>query len=114
MRPLYHAKADRFSQKAGELRQGGVALLAALHPEQHQLFVRTVAHTIMGLGGDSEKDTDVRLEQNGPISDEDIVDALATVLEQESFNHKDLQALDGRLDWVARNTSHTYRERMRK
>ena len=101
MRPLYHAKADRFSEKAVELRQDGVAwlaALAALHPEQHQLFVRTVAHTIMGLGGDSEKDTDVRLEQNGPISDEDIVDALATVLEQESFNHKHLQALDGRLD----------------
>ena len=101
MRPLYHAKADRFSEKAVELRQGGAALLAALaalHPEQHALFVRTVAHVVMGLGGDSEKDTDVRLEENGPISDEEIVDALATVLEQESFNHKDLQALDGRLD----------------
>ena len=101
MRPLYHAKADRFSEKAGELRRGGVeslAALAALHPEQHALFVRTVAHVIMGLGGDSEKDTAVRLEARGPISDEEIVDALATVLEQESFNHKDLQALDGRLD----------------
>jgi pyruvate-ferredoxin/flavodoxin oxidoreductase len=101
MRPLYHAKADRFSEKAGELRQSGVeglAALAALHPEQHALFVRTVAHVIMGLGGDSASDTDARLEARGPISDEEIVDALATVLEQESFNHKDLQAIDGRLD----------------
>ena len=101
MRPLYHAKADRFSEKADELRRGGVeslAALAALHPEQHALFVRTVAHVVMGLGGDSDKDTAVRLEARGPISDEEIVDALATVLEQESFNHKDLQALDGRLD----------------
>jgi len=101
MRPLYHAKADRFSEKAGALRQDGVeglAALAALHPEQHALFVRTVAHVIMGLGGDSASDTDARLEARGPISDEEVVDALATVLEQESFNHKDLQALDGRLD----------------
>ncbi len=101
MRPLYHAKADRFSEKAGELRQGGeegLAALAALHPEQHALFVRTVAHAIMGLGGDSVSDTDARLEARGPISDGEIVDALATVLEQESFNHKELQPIDGRLD----------------
>jgi pyruvate-ferredoxin/flavodoxin oxidoreductase len=101
MRPLYHAKADRFSEKAGKLRQGGasgLAALAALHPEQHALFVRTVAHVIMGLGGDSDEDTDARFEAHGPISDDAIVDALASVLEQESFNHKDLQALDGRLD----------------
>ncbi len=101
MRPLYHAKADRFSEKASELRQGGeegLAALAALHPEQHALFVRTVAHAIMGLGGDSVSDTDARLEARGPISDGEIVDALATVLEQESFNHKELQPIDGRLD----------------
>ncbi len=101
MRPLYHAKADRFSEKATALRQGGVAslgALAALHPDQHALFVRTVAHVVMGLGGDSDRDTVTRLEARGPILDDEIVDALATVLEQESFNHKDLQALDGRLD----------------
>ena len=101
MRPLYHAKADRFAEKATKLRASGVVELAALaflHPEQHALFVRTVAHTIMGLGGDSDKDTDARLEAHGPLSDETIIDALATVLEQESFNHKYLQALDGRLD----------------
>ncbi|MEE2965726.1 MAG: 2-oxoacid:acceptor oxidoreductase family protein, partial [Acidobacteriota bacterium] len=101
MRPLYHAKADRFSEKASELRQGGeegLAALAALHPEQHALFVRTVAHAIMGLGGDSVSDTDARLEARGPISDGEVVDALATVLEQEAFNHKELQPIDGRLD----------------
>ena len=101
MRPLYHAKADRFAEKATELRASGVeelAALAALHPEQHAIFARTVAHAIMGLGGDSDADTDARLEAHGAISDEDVIDALATVLEQESFNHKYLQALDGRMD----------------
>ena len=101
MRPLYHAKADRFSEKAQALRATGVeelAALAALHPEQHALFVRSVAHVIMGLGGDSDADTDARLTAHGEITDEEIIDALATVLEQEAFNHKQLQALDGRLD----------------
>ncbi len=101
MRPLYHAKADRFSEKAQALRATGVeelAALAALHPEQHALFVRSVAHVIMGLGGESDADTDARLAAHGEISDEEVIDALATVLEQEAFNHKQLQAIDGRLD----------------
>ena len=101
MRPLYHAKADRFIEKAQALRATGaeeLAALAALHPERHALFVRLVAHVIMGLGGDSDADTDARLAAHGEISDEEIIDALATVLEQEAFNHKQLQPLDGRLD----------------
>ena len=100
MRPLYHAKAERFSQKATQLRATGVARLASLTaatPAQYTRFVRTVAHVILGLGGDSEADTTMRLEAHGPISDEEVVDALATVLEQEAFNHRELQALDGRL-----------------
>jgi pyruvate-ferredoxin/flavodoxin oxidoreductase len=101
MRPLYHAKADRFTEKAQALRATGaeeLAALAALYPERHALFVRLVAHVIMGLGGDSDADTDARLAAHGEISDEEIIDALATVLEQEAFNHKQLQPLDGRLD----------------
>ena len=100
MRPLYHAKADRFMAKATDLRTSGVEKLLVLKTgdaDQHARFVNTVAHVIMGLGGDSE-DTMARLAAHRPISDEEIVDALATVLEQESFNHKDLQAIDGRLN----------------
>ena len=100
MRPLYHAKAERFSQKAAQVRSTGIARLAALaaaNPAQHTRFVRTVAHVILGLGGDSEEDTTRRIEAHGPIADDEIVDALATVLEQEAFNHGELQALDGRL-----------------
>ena len=101
MRPLYHAKADRFAAKSAHLRMEGTAKLAAVaarDADQHAQFVKTVAHVIMGLGGDLDQDTAARIEAHGPISDEEIVDALATVLEQESFNHKELQALDGRLD----------------
>jgi pyruvate-ferredoxin/flavodoxin oxidoreductase len=82
------------------VRSTGIARLAALaaaNPAQHTRFVRTVAHVILGLGGDSEEDTTRRIEAHGPIADDEIVDALATVLEQEAFNHGELQALDGRL-----------------
>ena len=52
----------------------------------------------MGLGGEDEKDTKARIARNGPISDQELVNAIvASVMLQEAFNHKDLQAIDGRL-----------------
>ncbi len=100
MRPLYHAKADRLRAKADELDASGVRKLAALkarNPEEYDLLRQAFAHLLMGLGGEDEKDTKERIAQNGPISDQAIVGALTAVMRQEAFNHKDLQALDGRL-----------------
>ena len=100
MRPVFHAKADRLVALADRFEQDGPARLAALaarDPEQHQLFVRTVAHIVMGLGGDTDEDTTARLEARGPIPDAEVVGALAAVMRQEAFNHRELQALDGRL-----------------
>ena len=60
MRPVFHAKADRFRAKADELDREGVAKLAALKersPEEYALFRQAVAHLLMGLGGEDEKDT---------------------------------------------------------
>ena len=34
---------------------------------------------------------------HGPIADVDIVKAITAVMRQEAFNHKNLQAIDGRL-----------------
>ncbi|MXZ71075.1 MAG: oxidoreductase [Acidobacteria bacterium] len=100
LRPIFHAKADRLVALADRFEQDGPARLAALadrDPEQHRLFVRTVAHIVMGLGGDTDDDTTARLEAHGPIADKDAVGAIAAVMRQEAFNHHDLQALDGRL-----------------
>ncbi|MXY24953.1 MAG: oxidoreductase [Acidobacteria bacterium] len=100
LRPIFHAKADRLIALADRFEQDGPARLAALadrDPEQHRLFVRTVAHIVMGLGGDTDDDTTARLEAHGPIADKDAVGAIAAVMRQEAFNHRDLQALDGRL-----------------
>ena len=100
MRPLFHAKADRFRAKADQLDREGVARLIALKersPEEYALFRQAVAHLLMRLGGEDDKDTKARMADHGPISDEDIIGALTAVMRQEAFNHKNLQAIDGRL-----------------
>src|SRR5438270_2431211 len=100
MRPLFHAKADRFRAKADQLERVGVDQLAAIKArsqEEYELFRQAVAHLLMGLGGEDDKDTKVRMAAHGPISDKDIIGAMTAVMRQEAFNHKNLQAIDGRL-----------------
>ena len=99
MRPLYHAKADRFRAKADQLDREGVEKLAALKArsqEEYDLYKQTIAHLLMGLGGEDEKDTKARIAGHAPISDKESVAAIAAVLRQEAFNHRNLQAIDGR------------------
>ncbi len=100
MRPVYHAKADRLRAKAArldELGQRRLAELAARSPEEYSLFKQAVAHLLMGLGGEDEKDTKARIAAHGEISDVEIVRAVTAVMRQEAFNHKELQSVDGRL-----------------
>src|SRR5205814_5889736 len=76
MRPLFHAKADRFRAKADQLERDGVQRLAALmerRQEEYELFRMAVAHLLMRLGGEDEKDTKGRIAGHGPISDGEIV-----------------------------------------
>ena len=100
MRPLYHAKADRLRAKADQLDKDGVQKLAALKErsqEEYDLLRQAVAHMLMGLGGEDDKDTKARIAAHGPISDRDVIDAVIAVMRQEAFNHKNLQPIDGRL-----------------
>src|SRR5215471_1361122 len=100
MRPIYHAKADRFIAKAAQLEQAGTQRLAELKERcqpEYELFRQAVAHFLMGLGGEDDKDTRARIAAHGPITDAEIVAALTAVLRQEAFNHKQLQPVDGRL-----------------
>ncbi len=100
LRPLYHAKADRLREKADRIVEEGAGRLAKLAEhdrKQYDLFRRSIAHTVMGLGGDTDDDTTGRIETNGDISDATALDALVTVMRQEAFNHKELQPVDGRL-----------------
>ena len=99
MRPLFHAKADRFRRKADELEKVGEQKLAemkARSQEEYDLFRQAVAHLLMGLGGEDDNDTKKRIAAHGPLSDQDIVGAITSVLRHEAFIHKNLQAIDGR------------------
>jgi pyruvate-ferredoxin/flavodoxin oxidoreductase len=104
MRPVYHAKADRFVAKAGELEKNGVAKLAVLKARsiaEYEQLRQVLAHLVLGLGGEDDADTKARIaayeQKNGPISDGQLVEAVAAVLLTEAFNHKSLQPIDGRL-----------------
>ena len=104
MRPVYHAKSDRFIAKAGELEKTGVAKLAVLKArsqKEYDLLRQAIAHLVLGLGGEDDADTRNRIaayeKAHGPISDAELVEAIAAVLLTEAFNHKSLQAVDGRL-----------------
>src|SRR5215469_6759177 len=76
MRPVYHAKADRFVAKAGDLEKNGAARMAALKESDskgYELLRQTVTHLILGLGGEDDDDTRARIsaheEKNGSVTD---------------------------------------------
>jgi pyruvate-ferredoxin/flavodoxin oxidoreductase len=104
MRPVFHTKADRFVAKAGELEKSGVARLEALkasNEAEYKLLRKAISHIILGLGGEDDKDTSTRVaayeKEHGPITDAQLVEAIAAVMLTEAFNHKSLQPVDGRL-----------------
>jgi len=104
MRPVYHAKSDRFVAKASDLEKTGAAKLAAIKescPEDYARLRQAIAHLVMGLGGEDTTDTKTRIAayeaEHGEITDAQLVEAIAAVLLTEAFNHKNLQPIDGRL-----------------
>jgi len=104
MRPLFHAKSDRLLAKAGELEKTGAAKLEAIlaaDPNKYIFLRNAVLHLILGLGGENEHDTLKRIadyeREHGTVTDAQIIEAIAAVLLTEAFNHKNLQAVDGRL-----------------
>jgi hypothetical protein len=47
--------------------------LQARSQEEYDLFRQAVAHLLMGLGGEDDKDTKERIAGHGPISDRDVI-----------------------------------------
>jgi pyruvate-ferredoxin/flavodoxin oxidoreductase len=104
MRPVFHAKSDRFVAKAGELEKRGAEKLAAIKENNSEDYARmrqAIAHLVMGLGGEDDKDTKRRIaayeQKHGEITDAQLIEAISAVLLTEAFNHKSLQPVDGRL-----------------
>jgi pyruvate-ferredoxin/flavodoxin oxidoreductase len=104
MRPVFHAKSDRLLSKASVLDKDGAKHLAALkerNPGEYALLRQAIVHLVMGLGGEDLDDTLARIAaheaEHGPITDDQLVEAISAVLLTEAFNHKNLQPVDGRL-----------------
>jgi pyruvate-ferredoxin/flavodoxin oxidoreductase len=103
MRPIYHKKADRLRAKAERIEKEGAQKLANLKARdeaEYQLFRKSFAHIIMGLGGEDDQDTARRIAdyeaKHGTITDAQIASGLVAVLRQDAFNHRELQSVDGR------------------
>jgi pyruvate-ferredoxin/flavodoxin oxidoreductase len=100
MRPIFHTKAERLSQKAAQLEESGAAKLKALAKQDqtaYVLFKQAVAHTVMGLGGENDEDTKGRINHNNALKDADVISAMVAILRQDAFNHKECRTIDGRL-----------------
>src|SRR5207245_1235383 len=64
MRPVFHAKADRLRATSDRLDQIGVQKFAELkerNVEEYNMLRQAVAHLLMGLGGEDDKDTRSRI-----------------------------------------------------
>ena len=99
MRPRFHAKAERLVAKAEQVKAAAQRLVAldTKDPEGAARWRRAVAHLVMGQGGETEEDTLARRAAQPEPSDAELLAALALVMETDAFNHRDVQALDGRL-----------------
>ena len=105
MRPVYHAKSDRFVAKAGELEKNGVARLASAqgHAARRNTHCSARPSRISSSASAAKTTPTPRpaspptKPRNGPITDAQLVEAIAAVLLTEAFNHKNLQPIDGRL-----------------
>src|SRR5262249_53097847 len=74
--------------------------LKARSEADYNRFRRAVLHVIMGLGGENDSDTSKRVEayeaKHGVVTDEQLMKNISAVMLQDAFNHRDLQAIDGR------------------
>jgi pyruvate-ferredoxin/flavodoxin oxidoreductase len=99
MRPMYHRHAERLDTKARSLERDGIARLESLQardPAQFDLLKQTIAHAIMGLGGENDEDTRARMG-DADLGPRALVGALTAVMRQEARNRRDLETIDGRL-----------------
>src|SRR3989441_1155991 len=77
MRPIYHKKADRLRAKADRLEKEGAVRLEAVkarNAQEYELYKKSFAHIVIGLGGENDEDTAQRIAsheaKHGAITDE--------------------------------------------
>lgn len=99
MRPMFHRKADRLLKKADELKKDGTAKLNKLEkdqPESYEFLKRTIVHTLLKMGGENVAES-IKRTSAFKGTNADLINAVVMVMEQDAFNHKDLQIRKGKL-----------------
>ena len=105
MRPVFHAKSDRFVAKAGELEKTRRGEAGRAQGEQSgRVRAAAPGHCAPGDGPGRRRRRRTPRRASRPtrrstatITDAQLVEAIAAVLLTEAFNHKNLQPIDGRL-----------------
>ncbi|MGY8771073.1 MAG: 2-oxoacid:acceptor oxidoreductase family protein [Pirellulales bacterium] len=98
MRPIFHNKADRLTQKADQLEQTSVTRLAALKASDgnsYEIIKKTILHLIMGFGRESAEDTQKNIDAGFKGTDKDLIDGLVMVLRQDAENHSNIRPIEG-------------------
>lgn len=98
MRPIYHRKAERLSEKANKVKEMGLQHLNELKAKDtktYELFRRSLLHLLLGLGGVDLEDTNSRIAKEFHGTDETLIEAIIAILKQDSYNHSELQTIEG-------------------
>jgi len=98
MRPMFKSKAQRLYAKADQLEKEGAKKLSELKNKNEESYLnlkKTVLHILMGYGGKDAGETETRIVNEFSGSDQDIVEAIATVMRQDGNDHTDLQVIEG-------------------
>jgi len=99
MRPLWDKKVARELALSEKIKTNGVAALNALKSksnDSYEALKLTIQHLILGLGSDSKEETLKRIKEEYKGTDENLISALAMVLETDANNHRKLVSLEGK------------------
>jgi pyruvate-ferredoxin/flavodoxin oxidoreductase len=101
LRPLFDRRVKRTLEKAERLSAEGTVQLRALAEEDkagYQNLRIAIAHIILGLGGENDSDTEMRVEAATPFDDQAMLDSVCAVLRQDARDHQAWQSIDGKLE----------------
>jgi pyruvate-ferredoxin/flavodoxin oxidoreductase len=91
MRPAWDIKSNRLEEKVAKVKRIGVDVLNNLEtnqPESYQLLRRAMLHTLLGLGGVNDQDTDHNIDRQFDGDNEDLIHSLVKVLEVDIDKHR--------------------------
>lgn len=91
MKPIFATKAERLKNKVSKIKRIGVDILNHLQENEKASYTelrKTMLHTLLGLGGVNDEDTDQNVDQGFTGDNLDLVNHLVAVLEEDIDKHQ--------------------------